>query len=322
MNEDGLEEKKKQLKNYIAGLPEHLHRQCLEPTQSCEERSIRAHSIQNRRILDQLALNGHVVMVRGQRYPLPPDIEFRQVGRRQATVFTGLCGRHDNELFEPIDKQPVALHNQEHLFLLAYRSVLREYSANINAAGRLQLPYKKAVELGLEDGNNPSLAGMAAAQMMINAYDFYIYKNVLDELYLARHCDGLEHEAMVIKEVPPILAVSSVFTYAERTINKDDPERTIFNVYPANGDLVVVFSFTKKDASYIRQHLREILAADKYYKLYLLSKLILSTSENFVLSPSHHASWSDEKRMAIRDYYIDTIKTDKVGHEDELLFLF
>ena len=59
---------------------------------------------------------------------------FKSVGRNDATTFTGLCSEHDRRMFEPIDKATINVLDEEHLFLFAYRSVLRELHADATGA--------------------------------------------------------------------------------------------------------------------------------------------------------------------------------------------
>src|SRR5690554_1668616 len=77
-------------------------KQCLYPDSSlCSEKIIRAHSIQNNKILNRISTDGLVYM------PCPkPDNPFAvmtEYGRKEATVFTGFCGYHDNNIFQPIE---------------------------------------------------------------------------------------------------------------------------------------------------------------------------------------------------------------------------
>src|SRR5688572_1590589 len=124
---------------------------CLEPSLQCSERAIRAHSVQNSGVLDQLARDGHVVrFVRSVSLDEGPKIQFGLVGRNQATTFLGLCGRHDGLIFAPIEKGELALENEEHLFLLAYRAAYRELHATMEGAAKAQDGYLERVERGLD----------------------------------------------------------------------------------------------------------------------------------------------------------------------------
>ena len=70
------------------------------------------------------------------------------VGRNDAITFTGSCSEHDRRIFEPIDKSPINVQDDEHLFLLAYRSVLRELYAVATGAVKNQLGYRAKSGLG------------------------------------------------------------------------------------------------------------------------------------------------------------------------------
>ena len=125
---------------------------CLMPPGDCNKSPIRAHSLQRQGAIRLLSVDGHVVMLCQHIYAdSPPRISFERVGMRKATVFTGLCAYHDTCLFRPIEANVLDLGNPEHLFLLAYRAVLRETHVCLEAATRLQSVYMKKVKLGLAD---------------------------------------------------------------------------------------------------------------------------------------------------------------------------
>ena len=93
---------------------------CLHPSFTCKRPPIRAHSIQNRRVLDLIQQDGQVRM---PRYKIKGDkraLEFESVGRNQASTVTGLCSQHDNALFKVIDSEPLNVDNDEHLRFVAF----------------------------------------------------------------------------------------------------------------------------------------------------------------------------------------------------------
>jgi hypothetical protein len=129
----------------------------LWPGDKCPKKAIRAHSVQNNGVLDALSRSGHVVMPRLRTsFDQPPQFVFREVGRNKATTFTGLCGEHGYALFEPIEAHPIDLGKKNHLFLLAYRAVLKEAHAARKSAIDLQLSYQKGIEKGLFPKDEPS----------------------------------------------------------------------------------------------------------------------------------------------------------------------
>jgi hypothetical protein len=297
---------------------------CLEPTELCKKNSIRAHSIQNKRILSQMVSRGHVVMIK-----LSPDlsqsravIDYKYVGRNMATTFTGLCSKHDNSIFRAIDRTEVDFTNQEHLFLLCYRAVLREFHATLRAGLLNQGLYSEKVELGLTRGDIPTNDGLLATWFVSNSYEFYLYKRLFDELLLSRMFDQVQHRLIVLKNVEPTIAVSSVVGYSSAAINKEDNERIILNVFPEGRDMCILFSCHSKDASYVDFHISDILTSEGDLQKYRISKYVLACCENLVIHPTYFEKWPDEKKDIVKWFYAKTITQDLDDYENELLYLF
>ena len=119
---------------------------CFYPQEKCAGKPIRAHSIQNSNTLDLLHTNNHVYLI-GPKFESNRKqvLDLRLVGRNEASTFLGLCEEHDRKLFEPIDKRPIDANNQEQLFLLAYRSMLKEYHVTFDGFNRIHQGYQHLV---------------------------------------------------------------------------------------------------------------------------------------------------------------------------------
>jgi hypothetical protein len=114
---------------------------------SCEQKAIRAHSIQNARVIDPIATKGHVIALRPSfRAPGLKSSSNPWAATREASTFTGLCTVHDAKLFAPIDTKEFNDHDRQQLFLLAYRSVTRELHAVMEGALKIQSTYASRVE--------------------------------------------------------------------------------------------------------------------------------------------------------------------------------
>jgi hypothetical protein len=140
-------------------LQKKVYENCLHPGFGCERKAIRAHSIQNGKVLDLLQVNNHVLM------PLQklsendePVTVFSLVGRNNASTFTGLCAEHDAELFKLADTQPFDQENAEQLSQLAYRAVMREVHTRIEWAYRIDSLHADNVRNGLVAGDAPNPA--------------------------------------------------------------------------------------------------------------------------------------------------------------------
>lgn len=294
---------------------------CHEPTEKCEQKAIRAHSIPSGTVIDRLAREGHVVMPQLKlKLPPPAKIEFKRVGRNKATTFSGLCAQHDNDIFRPIDDALPDLADNAHLFLLAYRAVLREYHVVLQNALRFQSTYQKRVEVGLSPGTEPCDFGMFATAHLCNAFECYEYKRHFDLAYLANDWSQLEHHVVILKNQSPSIAVSSMFSLDD--VDAAETPRVTLSIYPTESDVAVVFSATPSDAPFVDACLHRLLTSESYYEKYLISKLVLQSCDNFVMDPQYYDSMPQERKEAICQFYVDTVLSNAEDHDDERLYLF
>ena len=219
---------------------------CHEPEETCTQKAIRAHSIPSGSVLSRLSRNGHVVMPRSLHdYPEPPRVLFQHIGRNQATTFTGLCAKHDNDIFRPIDDKTPDINSDRDLFLLAYRATLREYHVTLQNAIRFQSMYQKQLEVGLSSENEPCSAGLLATSHIINAYETYEYKRLLDDYYLSSQWSRMKHNVLLFQDQRPSVAVSSLFSLDD--VDAPETPRISLSVLPLDASSVaVVFSSTRK----------------------------------------------------------------------------
>jgi hypothetical protein len=298
-------------------------RRCLAPGMTCKSSAIQSHSLQNSRVLDLLARAGHVKAL-GKRIhkEAGPVIRFEDVGRNQATTFTGFCSKHDSEIFKPIDDNAFRPTDSQHLFLTAYRAVAMELHAMMEAVVKIQAGYQDRVRIGLDNGNSPTPGGMLAVEWMYKSYLTHEYKCCFDRALISEQYDGVLYDVIHITHELPAVAVSSLFSI-DGISKCDDWVRTTLNVLPLNKhESVAVFGYLPADAALARASLALVLNSTGYQQKYLLSKQILNGCQNFVVSPAHFDKWSAAKRTAITDYFVETLVTGNLDAENELLYLF
>jgi hypothetical protein len=100
---------------------------CTEP--------IDAHSIQKSGVLSLIAQSGHVYIPSRNLNDTRRSfggVTFAKQGINAVSTFRGFCGKHDNELFEPIDNHALEPTPQQ-ITLYAYRSLCREVFVKENA---------------------------------------------------------------------------------------------------------------------------------------------------------------------------------------------
>jgi hypothetical protein len=299
---------------------------CFWPSEQCSKSAIRAHSVQNATALELLAHNGHVVMPKiGLKMESGPYFFWELIGKSKATTFTGLCSKHDAELFRPIDTNLFHQNNSEQLFLIAYRSILRELHAKMKAASDIQSQYARGVEIGKFDPAAMDYPMQMATMAMAEAYSFYRYKFEFDTMYRKKVFGELKHQINFISGAKPTIAVSSVFSFIDNMKHLDNrvsPKCVCLNVFPVPNGIYIIFSYLKYHSALIEPHLPVPFQENQAYLLYQASKLILTHCENFALSPMFFDSWSDDKKKLLEDFFMKNIHTGKADgdHEDYYLF--
>lgn len=305
----------------FSSLGVHVNR-CLEPSLTCTKPAIRAHSVQNAAVMDLLHRAGHVKVLTHDHHNADSfALVWRDVGRNLATTFEGFCSGHDATLFASIDTRPFDLANREQLFLFAYRAVARELHTLMEAATRTQSMYQKRIEAGIDEGNEPELAGMMAVEQMMAAHSTFVYKTWLDEALLNRNFNFLTHEIIRLSPQPPAIA-ASVFFDLDTRCYQDEPPRIALNILPiSRNETVVIFSFTEADTRPVREYIDDILVTAGEYQRYLISRLLIMHAENFVVAPALFDTWSDDKRDSIRDFFLKTIRYGST-EQSEHFYLF
>lgn len=296
---------------------------CLSPELTCPEKPINAHSIQNARVLELLERNGHVVMPRQSTSKSGPEIQFVEVGRNQASTFTGLCSAHDSEIFRPIDTQEFDPGNKQHLFLIAYRSITRELHAVLEGAFRIQTSYTWRVKAGLDPPDGPSPAGNEATAQMIKGWETWKYRHAhFDRAIEKGDWKSIRHNVLKLETQTPTIAVSALFSFDGVELN-GDIVRCVLNVVPVSDDRTfVIFSYAKPDSQTARRNLRPILLRKGEQQKYELSKLIIANIENFVIAPEWFDIWSEQKLKTVHDAFVSTLFDSREIQESDELMLF
>lgn len=296
----------KEFKEYVFKNFNAKFARCLWPQQSsCPAPVIKAHSIQRRGTLETIAENSHVVMPELRfRGDDPPELLFLKVGIKRASTFTGMCSYHDNKLFTPIDDEPLDLENREQMFLLAYRSVLRETHASMRGANKVQGAYDKEVRLGLSDPNEVTPEMLLATDRIMAAYDRYLFKLHYDAAYLSGDFDVVEHTLLLLDAPRPSLAASTLFSMAR--IGQDEAFVAL-NLFPHDSGHVLVFSYLGEHQKFVEPVASWLKTTFGQSRLKAASKLVLERCENFALRPSLYASFSAKQDATIKDFFLKTL---------------
>ncbi len=278
-------------------------RRCLEPTGQCNESAIRAHSIPNRAVLEFLHENGHVITPEVKvNTTTGPSIHFKSVGRNQASTFTGLCSTHDNALFKEIEQQGIDFDNPWHLFLICYRTVIRQLHVDSEAALRV----RKAYELREELGSSKALSKrnrLAAIEHKELAYNMQDYKKIFDSCYLSQDIEDIFLQCFQLAGLVPTVSVSSILTTVLPGESKEGVPSLLLNVVPQPNVTSIILGGLKEHRPDFDHVLEYIQTPNSLETQQRLSALILKNCENFVVSPTFWTNLSAQNKKAISDYF-------------------
>jgi len=184
---------------------------CLHPEASpskCSNRIIKAHTVQRAGGLAAIADNGYVIS--GKRgfeniFKNDGNIVPGPVGLGKASTFMGFCSYHDNELFEPIEKDTFTL-NHEAAFLLSFRAISYEYLTKLNAI--------RAVSLQREMDRGKDFETQVAIQQYLHIHlmgfirgmqDLEGWKAEYDRKFVARDYSSMSHYALEFDGILPFV---------------------------------------------------------------------------------------------------------------------
>ncbi len=279
---------------------------CLAPKEKCENAAIRAHTVQNSRILELLSSkDNHLIGFKLKCFAdKAPIFIYDKVPRDEATTFKGLCSLHDAKLFKPIDTQKIDLNNKEHCYLFAYRAVIRELHSTIESTRKFQSAY---LEIEKPDQNKNALIGTAgtiATENLMNSYEIYKYKIKYDFIYEYKLYEYINHFSIAFDMQRPTIAVSSMFLVNDINNDEGEPLRIVLNIFPLSHEkTIVLFSWLSHENEAAKLKLINILSSEGDYRKYLVSKLVLRYCENLVISPEYFLSWSDRKKYIVKQFF-------------------
>jgi hypothetical protein len=293
-------------------------RNCWFPGEGCNSKSIKAHSIQNSRVLEMLSLDGHVIMPqekithKGEVFL----VGFAEIGRNEASTFTGLCGKHDKEIFSPIDDFEINFKDNQQLFLLAYRAILKKTHLLVSDLAKIEKIHRDQVKVGraTNDLSNPLFK--AFSQQFIRARGAYLYKQIYDAAYLTQQYQVVHHNYFSVRHKKPSIAVSALYWVGGPKSNGTQVPWIALNVFPTNDETHVIFSHLESDAEYVSSEIEDIFNMSIKRRLWQVSERVISASENFVVSPTFWNRLSKKKRNAIISYYSDTLVDEKSFNGD------
>jgi hypothetical protein len=296
------------------------HNSCL--INECRKKAIKAHSVQNSRVLDLLCQQGHVICIAlAHDKKSEPSFQFKRNGRNDATTFKGLCNSHDTEIFKPIECNPIDYDLDEHLFLISYRSILWECHAKISAARKYSFISNKIKGDITNTLLESSEFNMQRDAFIIEAWRECQHKLKYDFIYEYKAYEHIRNNFWIINTNQPTIAAAAVITAGKTKI--DDFSRATLNVFPLNKyQTIILLSWLIDDDLDVARYFENLLIPKDCSREIIISKLLIQNSENFVISPKVFGTWSEEKKSNIIAWFSKNLGEHKVNIDDSDVNLF
>lgn len=278
-------------------------KQCLHPNQDeCRGGIIKAHAIQNNRILRRIAENGHVITLDGTSNLIFQDAQTK--GRKIATVFTGFCSYHDKVLFQDIEDRDFTA-TAKQIFLLTYRTMSWHYHKkqeqdrstqvfiqNMAARG-FELPdieesrlWLKGLELGLSDN-----------AIKKNEFDDALLNNKYDSVcYCIWELPYEVHFAVSMQYEPSFDILGNPISDYE----SDEYLPSIFlNIFPAEGKSFCIWSWLATDNDVFCHFAEQFMALAVVDRENYLNNKLPAWTDSIVISPTLWNKWGENIQQAL-----------------------
>jgi hypothetical protein len=225
---------------------------CMHLDFSCKNDAIRAHSVQNGKVLDLLQQDNHVIVPK-PKFDIKngPSFEFGLIGRNNALTFTGLCSEHDNELFKLADTLPLDTSNTKQLEQYAYRAIMKELHTCIEEAGRFLKLDADNVKAGVTKPGEGGAAQMAA-HFNERSWRLFRYRSQnLDTPVLKGEEPPIEHRIITLEGQKPTVAVSSFFGLGAE--QNGDTIGVMLTVIPEAEKTTAILSYAKAQGEVVKK---------------------------------------------------------------------
>lgn len=295
---------------------------CIHPEKSkCTENIIKAHSIQNNRIINKISRKGEVYMVKPIATNYSFKMRFKSVGRKVATTFTGFCGFHDKLLFQPIEDRDY-IGSKDQNFLFAYRVFSFEYHKKMEAQNLSRKTLDEKPNLVIDKKYIAHLDGYD-----LSIRDSILHKEIFDNALLNQDYEIVETVVLNIEGASKF-AVSSGF-YLEydlkgkkvnRLENSEDIMKLLMvNIFPQNEHTFVLFSWLKEHTDTYSEFKAQLLSLNNEEIIQLLNNLIPAYSENAVYNPDFIDNWNENEKKSFLQVFQQSISNPVVKSKRNLL---
>ena len=267
----------------------------------CGKPGIKAHCISKSAFLDILSSEYHLMQMKEKKIPMSKAkgghqiiSQWSEVGKGEASVFRGICKKHDNDVFKSIDEQFLDTDKKEYLFLLAFRPIIQyhwEYYNTLNTLKKIDLKRRKPdmIPDDAEIDRHRKIANTMLTKWF-SEWNMRASKNFENIIHIEREW----------QQNIPTVAFSKVIgmsTVAHPTLWLPPAEKDVFfvlNVLPYKGKARSTISICGgEDYSILRKDMPQLFSEESSD---MISSAMVSNSKGLYLSKEYFNKISDEQK--------------------------
>ncbi|WP_432361437.1 YecA family protein [Sporosarcina sp. UB5] len=278
---------------------ERLVKQCIHlKKEECSSKIIKAHSLQNNRILSNLAVDGYVSVL--ERDETGMFMSLQRKGRKVATTFSGFCSHHDKTIFQPIEDRPF-IKSEEQLFLLAYRAFALGYHKKLEQIKMNQSTFREKPSSINDERFRFYSKGLIQSRIELESIN-----EKLNEALESHEYGLVKHYIWEINEEIEF-AISTVFE-PEETLNGiqindfmdlNRPLKSLYvSILPMDGKSYFIFSYLKENEETYKVYFEQFNELNNTNKKKFINNMLAFHTEHVTMSPRLLDRWTDEEKEA------------------------
>lgn len=278
-------------------------KECLYPNhEECSERIIKAHAIQNNRILSKLALDGCVITLDGQSNLIFQGSQKK--GRKIATTFTGFCSYHDKVLFQEIEDITFNC-SQKQVFLLTYRTMSWHYHKKLEQINAHSIFHENMLKHGYNISRNPDFKDLVKGFAMAEV-DNIVEKQSFDNCLLNKIYDQL---SFCVWEIPYEISIAVSMMYGLEhdirgvKLNDYSEDRQVKNIYlnifPSNSNSYCIWSWLKSNDDFYSDFSNQFMELSIEDRENYLNNQLPRWTDSIVISPHLWNKWGNDIQEAL-----------------------
>ena len=291
--------------------------ECLCPRKiECSDRIIKAHSIQNNRILKKISEKGKVIQIKFEDAIFTKDCS--QVGRKTATTFSGFCNFHDSSIFRSIEIKDYLPRDKEQEFLFAYRALARELNIKKTAAKI----YQKGISIfGAHSYFSGLLEWTKFSIKELTKLNYFFHQGLLNKDF------GKIQTKLIVLDKEYSIAVSSIFAieydfHGNKINDLGDKKQRLKNlfltIFPQNGKTYILLSHLTEDSLTYNFLEEQLLSLEQIEIIKRINLLIANYCENFVLSPTKWRGLPKEEKEKFIEMFMNSTDLTRLKTPDNL----